>query len=98
MKEKITRIPSLKKKKKEKKKNHKIASGELLYNIRSSAGCSVMTDSVDSGCAWRLKKRIYVSSQLIHVTERKRMQHCKAILLQLKFFEKKQTENEKKKT
>ena len=56
-----------------------------------------MTDSVDSGCAWRLKKRIYVSSQLIHVTERKRTQHCKAILLQLKFFEKKQTENEKKK-
>lgn len=56
-----------------------------------------MTDRVDSGWAWRLKKRIYVSSQLIHAAERKRRQHCKAILLQLKLFEKKQMENEKQK-
>ena len=83
-------------KKKKRKKPHKIASGELLYSTGSSARCPVMTDTVDSRWAWRLRKRICVSLQLMHIAEQKQMQHCKAILLQLKFLKRNKWKMKKK--
>lgn len=55
-----------------------------------------MTDTVDSRWAWRLRKRICVSLQLMHAAEQKQMQHCKAILLQLKFLKRNKWKMKKK--
>ena len=67
---------------------NKIADGKLLYNTGSSARCSVMTQmgGLGGGVGGRLKRQgIHVYLWLIHfVVQQKRMQHGKAIILQLK--------------
>ena len=56
------------------------------YSTGDSAWCSVMTERVEiGGEGGRLKRELmYVYIQLIYDVVQKLMQHCRAIILQLK--------------
>ena len=64
-----------------------LASRKLLYNTGSSTWCSVTIRGGGMGeeVGGRFKREsIYVYLWLIHVVWQKPIQHCKAIILQIK--------------
>ena len=69
------------------------ASGKLLYSTGSSSQCSVMTQMGRVGGTGRerlKRKGIYLCIWMIDdVVQEKLMQHCKAIILQFKKYNKK---------